>query len=765
VTATATAATEVEGRTEAAPQGSPPLTIAAEVALCAVTLTAFATFGRVFTDDAWRRPVLGAVVLAHLAGAIGRRLRLPVVVMAMVSAIGLVMTTSLIHYRDTLRAGLLPTGLTRTALDADLTAASSLFGEIGTPTATTVGFTVMIGAAVWLTAFLADWAAFRLWSTFEAIVPAFAVVIFVAFFAGPDNRLLASGLFVLAVLAFALTHRQARQSRSARWLANGQRAGSAAVLRAGAGLAVIATLLAVTLGPRAPGAEEEAIVDITEGGNSDPSRVVVSPLVDLRGRLVEQSNRVAFTVQTDRPSYYRLAGLGRFEDNVWGSQTSYEEADGPLPAELPAGTLTETVTQQFSILLLGQVWVPGAYEPRVLEDSTSDNIRYDERSGTLIVDRDLASSDGLRYTLISAVPQFDPNNLAASQPLTDPAIIEEFTSLPADFSPTARNLASEITAGLTSPYDQALALQNFFRDNFAYDINVAQGHSSRRVETFLAERRGYCEQFAGTFAAMARSLGLPARVAVGFTWGEQDALDPNLYRVRGEHAHAWPEVYFNDIGWVAFEPTPGRGAPGAAAWTGVEPDQSSQGSAQPPELPTTAPATAATPLPARPQEQAPAPIAPAADTSQGMPAWAWVLLLPTLAGLAGAGWLLLMRTLRARRFERRRIAAAGDTRRLVGVAWDEALDALRPLGVTETETETPQEFAQRVSSDKGLQGPELRDLGRAMTVATYGGRPPAPATAESAKLWADRIQQDTATRLTRRQRLLDLADPRPLVRR
>src|SRR5690606_19777157 len=87
-----------------------------------------------------------------------------------------------------------------------------------------------------------------------------------------------------------------------------------------------------------------------------------------------------------------------------------------------------------------------------------------------------------------------------------------------------------------------------------------------------------CEQFAGAFAAMARSIGLPARVAVGFTQGETDPAEDGLYVVRGEHAHAWPEVYLAGAGWVAFEPTPGRGMPFAESYTGVEPAQAAPGS-------------------------------------------------------------------------------------------------------------------------------------------------------------------------------------------
>jgi transglutaminase-like putative cysteine protease len=220
------------------------------------------------------------------------------------------------------------------------------------------------------------------------------------------------------------------------------------------------------------------------------------------------------------------------------------------------------------------------------------DVRWDEVSGTLIVDTDIPTADGLAYDVTSELPQHDAAQLAAASTQIPDDIRERYLALPPDFPESIRNKAREVVAGATSVYDASRRLQDFFRD-FEYDLDVGKGHSEQAMEHFVLElRRGYCEQFAGSYAAMARSIGIPARVAVGFTPGVTDPTDPNVYRVRGEHAHAWPEVYLGEYGWVAFEPTPGRGAPFAEQYTGVPEQQAASGSQS-----TTATTTAARPRP------------------------------------------------------------------------------------------------------------------------------------------------------------------------
>ena len=101
-----------------------------------------------------------------------------------------------------------------------------------------------------------------------------------------------------------------------------------------------------------------------------------------------------------------------------------------------------------------------------------------------------------------------------------------------------------------------MALQTYFRatTNFTYDTRVAPSRSDDAVWDFLQSTRGYCVQFATSMAIMARTLDIPARVAVGFLPGESDRN--GSYVVSGQQTHAWPELYFEGYGWVRFEPTP-----------------------------------------------------------------------------------------------------------------------------------------------------------------------------------------------------------------
>jgi hypothetical protein len=115
-------------------------------------------------------------------------------------------------------------------------------------------------------------------------------------------------------------------------------------------------------------------------------------------------------------------------------------------------------------------------------------------------------------------------------------------------------------------------------------VDQVAGNSGDAMVDFLNDRSGYCEQFATTMAAMARHLGIPARVALGFTSG--DLQGDGSYLIRARDMHAWPELYFEGVGWVPFEPTPAARTGAAPAWTRPAVESSPSDPAGPTAAPT-----------------------------------------------------------------------------------------------------------------------------------------------------------------------------------
>ena len=130
----------------------------------------------------------------------------------------------------------------------------------------------------------------------------------------------------------------------------------------------------------------------------------------------------------------------------------------------------------------------------------------------------------------------------------------KYLQLPASFSPRIQELALEITADAETPYDKTVAITNYLRTNITYASSIPNPPRNRdTLEWILFEhKQGFCVYYASSEILMLRSLGIPARMAVGFSQGDREG---DTYTVRRLNAHAWPEVYFPGVGWVEFEPT------------------------------------------------------------------------------------------------------------------------------------------------------------------------------------------------------------------
>lgn len=137
-------------------------------------------------------------------------------------------------------------------------------------------------------------------------------------------------------------------------------------------------------------------------------------------------------------------------------------------------------------------------------------------------------------------------------------IVERYLQLPPTLSERTSQLAQSITAGIENPFDQVIAVTAYLREAYPYSEFVPSPPPTQDgVDWFLFDlQEGFCNYFATAEVVLLRSLGIPARLAVGFATGE--STEKNRYLVRQKEAHSWPEVYFPGLGWVEFEPTPAQ---------------------------------------------------------------------------------------------------------------------------------------------------------------------------------------------------------------
>jgi transglutaminase-like putative cysteine protease len=730
-----------------------------ELASALLVPAAVIGFGRVFADLGAVVPALLGALISTLLAALLRRARVPLIIAAVISALALAELMMQRYAPGTLRYGVLPTAETRDTLRALLDLGLQQFRDERAPVDALAPFVAATIIGAWVLAFLTDWAALRLHLAFEPVLPAGLLFIFAAVLGSGDRQMSSTVVFAGAVAIWAISQRGHRITEGV-WLTIDRYRGPTSVLRASSIVVVIAIAAGVIVGPRLPGFGSDEL--LRWRSTTDPTRRVISPYVNLRDRLADQPDTEMFIVEADRPSYWRLAGLDAFEDGVWSTKGDFEVENGRLPGSVAVDGSTITSRQQFEITGMSEIWLPAAYAPSVIRNADA-TITWNAGISSLTVDNDRENSDGLTYQLDSVIPAFTPDELRAEEPITDADLLERYTALPSDLTPRVASEAQAITAGQTTTFDKMLALQDYFRA-FDYSLELPPRRGDP-IEQFLDERVGFCQQFSGTFALMARSLGVPARVAVGFTWGDPVAGEPNTYRVTGRHAHAWPEVYFQNRGWVAFEPTPGRGAPDAG-YTGVTPTQDSATGSELPTTPTTVPDLGERSPFSIPSEAVPEPDLGdlgGGGTTGGTSSVPW-RLVGAVAALAAYG-IAMPALLVARR--RRRLGRATSPAAHIEAIWANLAEQIDWfLGTSRPDALTRPQWVERLIVDRRLPATELRRLGAVVTEAKFS--PPDsvdPAAIEIARRDADAVEDLIHRRVPAWRRWLVMLDPRRLQRR
>ena len=269
------------------------------------------------------------------------------------------------------------------------------------------------------------------------------------------------------------------------------------------------------------------------------SRVTISPLVNIQDRLVNQSDLEVFTVRSTEPAYWRLTSLDTFEGDIWRSGGKYQAADGDLAVGRARGrphrptSISATRSRTWRSCGCRRRSSPGS--------SNSPDGRGALPAGLVDADRrhrrrraPTASST----TSGRPAPSFSGDMLRGGVPGDPPGARRPLHRAARRTSaPPPRSLADQIVTERCDHRVRPGARPPEPLPETASTPTTSpspRGHGESAIDEFLSGKRGYCEQFAGTYAAMARSLGLPARVAVGFTPGESTAGDPTLYRVNGK---------------------------------------------------------------------------------------------------------------------------------------------------------------------------------------------------------------------------------------
>lgn len=380
----------------------------------------------------------------------------------------------------------------------------------------------------------------------------------------------------LALIAYARSEEVQRWGTAPQSQRREHRAG---LIGAGtaAGIGAVTTVAALTLPVFVP--VTAGIFDRGSGtggdGDGSGSITLTNPLVNLRRDLELNENIPVLDAATEAvdPSYLRMTVLDRFDGSSWipGERRFLEEngADGALPnpdgldPSIP-GDLASWNLRTANTFVTS--WLPVPFPTREISIGPAEGDWRFDRSTLDVAITEKPVPTGIFYSAVGFSPEYRPADLNAAG--TAPTELRTPMTRVPELDPQVTAIAREVTAGATTDYQKAVLLQRWFRSEggFAYSLDPAPGEGMEQLVRFLTtDKIGYCEQFAASMAVMARALGIPARVVIGFLQPQEVA--PGQYTFTSSDLHAWPEIYFAGSGWVRFEPTPAGRTGAPPEWT------------------------------------------------------------------------------------------------------------------------------------------------------------------------------------------------------
>jgi len=659
------------------------LTIVHRWAIALATITGFGGallgFGSLLVGADWWVASMGVVTIvvavATVASFLSTRGWIPIVGAATAGAAVLV----LVFAGEDSIAGVIPTpgtlrrfsDLVQEGVDTIVTSA------LPAPASTGVTFVVAVGVG-----FLALGAIVAGTILTRPVLIGIALLVLLAVPSVISRSLESPVAFVVAAASWLVMQRIGRPA-----------AHRAATITVGAAAVAMALVIPVAIPPMDPAGGIDRVRGLATG---------VNPIVTLGNDLRRPEPITALSYETTAVTglYLKLTTLDRFSGRSW------------LPAQIrvaPENTVDElgrvpglsdsfsaaTVTTSVAVANVLGSWLPAPYPARRVEGLVG---RWFWEPRALAIRTTNSSIRGQKYVVESLAVRPTADQLRAATP---PTVGERrYLEVPEGVPPLVAELARSVAAAAPTAYDKAIALQAYFLSGeFEYSTEAPvagdyDGSGAEVVAEFLRVKSGYCVHFASAMAIMARTLGIPSRVAVGFQPGtpvQDEVTRTTRFVVSSSDLHAWPELYFGGVGWVRFEPTPGRGQDPNYDVALIDD----------PATPNVDESLAAAPLSSAPVDGGPLePEAPVdAQAAAGDLADSWVAAIlssaiPTLVLL-----FLLPGTLRAlRRRSRLRAAAAGSA--IAG--WTEILATAADLGIVTRTADSPRVTASRLDAGESL---------------------------------------------------------------
>lgn len=509
----------------------------------------------------------------------------------------------------------------------------------------------------------------------------------------------------------------------------------------------------------------------SQGGGFRGDALALNSTVDITRNLQNQSGRpvLRYFTTDSTPPPLRVEVLTEFEDGQWRTrQMRTELTEKPAIPALPGMAWVDAKQARIKVDE-NHIEPPQLAAPYPLVSADLDGARWG-----LNGNRSPRVGDNVDSYVVSYL---DPNPPveALGQPVEAPASEQEFRdelAVDPQSAGTVAGLVANVVPRGSTRLQAARLIQAHLRSlRYTYSLTLSEPVTevdgrpvgSDPISQFLATRQGYCVQFATAMVMMARTLGIPARMAIGFLPGSPDAApagapagavsgpDGVRFTVRAADAHAWPELYFEGVGWLRFEPTPPSRAALVPPYSEERTERSSaDGSSDSSSAGATTPRTGSTGRndPGQTADVQGATSGGLLDRSLGglrsLPWTTWLLISLVLA-LLGA-----VSVPAAARARHRRALHEADASERVEVEWQTMVRRIADLGVEPPPGSTPRQAGQFLRREAYLAGEDAEALSR--VVATLERSRYAPPGAPMADIGTDSRAVVHAVRTSRRRK-------------